>query len=312
MNFSVTFSAVAVMLLYALPGYLLVRLKQIDEQGIPFFTKVLVYVSQPCLTVYSFCKMDFSVRSASNLLLAFLLTSVLQLAGILLFYLLVARKKKKIIYRVINIATVFSNCGFLGVPLLERILPQYPEAVAYSSVYALSMNMIGWTLGMYLLSGDKKYISAKKVLLNPAVVSLAVAVPFYIFGISLGKDLDGMIALLARMSTPLCMLIMGMRLATVPIKSIFGDAKQYLAVGINQILYPFFAFLTVGFLPIDYSLRATIVILSACPIASMVQNFAELLGEGQKPAANMVLLGTLSSIITVPLLCLLVNFIPGS
>ena len=46
--------------------------------------------------------------------------------------------------------------------------------------------------------------------------------------------------------------------------------------------------------------------MCACPVASVVQNYAEILGEGQDVAANTVLLGTLSSIATLPLLALLI------
>ena len=101
------------------------------------------------------------------------------------------------------------------------------------------------------------------------------------------------------------MLTMGMRLATVPVKKIFSNKLQYLAVGLNQFVFPLLAFAVLYFLPIDEALKTTIVILSACPVASMVQNYAELLGQGQDKAANMVLLGTLCSVITVPLVCLL-------
>ena len=70
-------------------------------------------------------------------------------------------------------------------------------------------------------------------------------------------------------------------------------------------VFPLFTFAVLYFLPIDGALKATLIILSACPVASMVQNYAELLGQGQDKAANMVLLGTLSSVLTVPLICLL-------
>jgi len=46
--------------------------------------------------------------------------------------------------------------------------------------------------------------------------------------------------------------------------------------------------------------------MCACPVASVVQNFAELLGEGQDIAANTVLLGSICSIATLPVLALLI------
>ncbi len=305
MSFFVTLSAVAVMLLYAVPGWVLVKSKAVGQSQIPAFSKLLVYVCQPCLTVYSFKHAQPGFESAKNLIICFIITILLQLGLILVYFILFKRKRQDIIWRVVNLAAVMSNCGFLGVPLLEALLPEHPEALAYSSVFSISMNLVGWSVGMYILSLDKSYIRPKKMLINPATVGLAIALPIYIFGITLPSQLDTMLTLLGRMSTPLCMLVMGMRLATVPVKNIFSDWRQYFAVSLNQLVYPLLAFAILFFIPIDTTLKQTIVILCACPVASMVQNYAEILGKGSDKAANMVLLGTMLSIITVPLICLI-------
>lgn len=305
MSFFITLTAVATMLFYALPGFLLVKAKSVPASAIPFFTKLLLFVCQPCLTFTSLIKMPFSPQSVLKLLLCFFLTLAFQGFLMLLYFLLFKKKRRDIKWRVVNLAAIFSNCGFLGVPLLEKLLPDHPEAAAYSCVFALTMHMIGWSAGLYILSLDKKYISPKKILVNPATLALIVALPFFIFGLSLPDALSEMVGLLAKMSTPLCMIVMGMRLATAKLRSVFGVKLQYLSVLLNQIVFPLFAFGVLYFLPIDGALKATIVILSACPVASMVQNYAELLGKGQETAANTVLLGTISSVFTIPLICLL-------
>ena len=46
-------------------------------------------------------------------------------------------------------------------------------------------------------------------------------------------------------------------------------------------------------------------VLTCCPVASVVLNFAELLGEGQEDAADMLLLGTILSVVTMPVMLLL-------
>jgi predicted permease len=305
MNFFITLSAVAIMLLYALPGFLLVKAKAVPASGIPYFSKLLLFVCQPCLTFNSLVKMPFSRESVINLLICFVLTLGFQGVLMLLYFLLFKKKRGDIKWRIVNLAAIFSNCGYLGVPLLEELLPEHPEVAAYSCIFALTMHMIGWSAGLYILSLDKKFISPKKILINPATLALLVALPFFIFDLSLPSGLSEMIAVLAKTSTPLCMIIMGMRLAKANLKDIFANKLHYLAVLLNQIVFPLFAFAIMFFLPIDQALKATIVILSACPVASMVQNYAELLGKGQDTAANTVLLGTLLSVFSVPLICLL-------
>ena len=308
MSFHITLLAVAVMLLFALPGWLLVKTKIVKGDAIHNFSKVLLYVCQPCLTIYSFKRVSFSWEMTGKLALCFALALAVQAGLVLLLFFVFKKKREEIVWRVISVAAIFSNCGFFGVPLLEQLMPENPEVIAYSSVFSLAMNMIGWSLGLYIISLDKSYIRARKVLLNPATVGFAAALILYFTDFTLPDSLSGIsdaVTLLGRMSTPLCMIILGMRLATVPAKEVFCDLRQYLAVAINQFAYPLAAFGLLYFLPVDPLLKSAFVIMCACPVASNVLNYAEILGKGQDKAANMVLLGTLLSILSVPLVCLI-------
>ncbi len=305
MSFFVTLSAVAIMLIYAVPGFLLVKTKLVSDSHISSFSKLLMFVCQPCISVYSLRQMEYSPESFKNILLCLAITMSLQLVMVIALFIVFKKRRNDIIWRIVNLASVLSNCAFLGIPILEALLPEHPEALAYSSVFGLSMSLIGWTVGMYIISLDKSYIKPKKIFLNPAFIGFSVALIMYLTSVKLPNQIEDMLALLGRMSTPLCMIIMGMRLATVKIKSIFCDARQYLAVMLNQITFPLIAFALMYPLPISEVLKQSIVILCACPVASMVQNYAELVGKGNDKAANMVLLGTITSVITVPLICLI-------
>ena len=305
MSFTVTLSAVAVMLLYALPGYLLIKTKLVKPDGIIYFSKLLMYVCQGALVLYSFGKLTYSPSSLLNLGICFAIMLVC-LTGIpLLLFFVLKKKRQDVLWRIVCVASVFSNCGFMGVPLLEKLLPERPEAVAYSCIFSLAMNMVGWSLGLYILSLDKRFISPKKIFLNPVTICFILALPLYFFSLHLPPVIDEAVTMFAKLCAPLCMLIMGMRLATVRLKEIFCDWRQYLAVALNQIAFPLLLWAALLLLPVDPTMKTTLVILAACPVASMVQNYAELLGRGQDKAANMVLLGTILSIGTVPLICLI-------
>lgn len=311
--FLTTLTLVAIMLLTAVPGFILVKVKAVNSDHIKSFSKVLMYVCQPALTIYSFNKADYTPELGINLLIFLGIITFVQLVFIGIFYLIFRKKMEDVRYRIATVATTLSNCSFLGVPLLEAIFPDSPNVAAYSMMYFLSMSLLGWTLVSAIITRNKKYISVKSVLLNPAVLSIAVALPFFLTGFKISADnglflgqLGNILDILAKMTTPMCMLIMGMRLATVKIKNLFTNWMQYFAVAINQIVFPLFVFGILYFLPIDKELKLCMFVMCACPIASVVQNFAEILGEGQDTAANMVLLGTILSIATLPVLALLI------
>ena len=306
-SFFIALSTVAVMLLYACPGFLMVKTGLVKGAAIADFAKLLMYVCQPALTVYSFMQAEFSLAMVGGMAFVFFFVLVLYAAALLFFRFVIFRKKAQDVrYRIYTLALCFSNCAFMGVPVLEALLPGYPQAVAFSAMFALAMNVLGWTLASAIITNDRKYMSAKKILLNPAVVSLAVAVPLFVSGASLPSQIDGMVTLLARMTTPLCMLIMGMRLATVSLRSVFATPSQYLIVAAKGFAFPLLALGLLLLFPVEPNLRAAVYIMMACPSASVVLNFAEMLGEGQETAANLVLLSTGLSALTIPIMVLLV------
>lgn len=306
MGFVTSLTAVALMLAYAIPGFIFVKSKFIREESISAFAKVLMYMCQPCLAVYVFIEADFSWRLFANMGIFLGITLAVQMVLLVALALVFRRKSEDVRYRVSTLSGAFGNVAFMGIPLLNALFPGNNEVVVYSVVFFVGMSILGWTLGSYLLTHDKKYVSVKKVFLNPGVLCLVVALPLFFTGYRPPQIVTDAVTLAGKMTTPLCMLVMGMRLATLPVKPMFADPLQYVTIGIKQLLMPLLTMLIVWFLPLDLALRQTFVILAACPVASVVLNFAEMLGEGQQTAANEVLLGTLLSVLTIPLLMLLV------
>ena len=302
---------VALLLLVAAVGYIFKRRNMVSEDCIPGFSKVLLFTCQPCLAVYSFSTVELSRESLVRMgifALFVLAVFILVMGGA---YLVLRKKCAEPIYRILTIGTTFSNCAFFGIPIIEALIPEAAAGVIiYTTVFALVMNVLGWTVGSAIITGDLKYVSLKNIILNPSTLGTAAAFIIFLTGISLPVELSGLIETVARMSTPLSMLIIGMRLATVEFKKIFTDYRLYLTVAVKQLLMPAVAFLMVIFLKeLDVNMRRALFIICACPAASVVLNFAELVGEGQREAANLVLLSTILSIVTLPLMMLLLPII---
>lgn len=133
--FTVTLVTVAVMLAYAVPGYLLSRFRAVKEEAIPAFAKVLMYVCQPCLTLYAFDRVEYSVDLLKEIGIFFAVTLLAQLIAILLFYAVVKGRGDDVAYRVSAVAAALGNCAFMGVPLVEVALPDAPRAVLMSAIF---------------------------------------------------------------------------------------------------------------------------------------------------------------------------------
>ena len=306
MNILTAFKTVAVMLLCAVPGFLMIKSRLIKSDSISAFAKLLLYVCQPCLLVSALTGVKFSRKTATDLLIVFavILFSELLMTGIMI---LVFRKKyAEARFRIYTVASCMGNVGFMGVPVIKALLPNDPEAVAFTAAASLALNVYGWTIASAVISQDKKYISVKKIILNPATVAIIVALPLFLTNTALPGALGEQVELIGRFATPLCMVVMGARLACAKFSDIFLKLGNYLTVALKQIIYPLIVLLILKLLPLDYSMKCAVYVIAACPVASMVLNFSELIGKGREEAAGVLLLGTALSCLTLPLMILLI------
>ena len=298
--------AVAVLLLAAVPGYALIKFRAIPETSIPSLSKILIYICQPCLVVYSFTSTECTPEKLWHVGIFAVLCLALNIFMLGAVYLILRRKCEAPEYRIATVACVFGNCAFFGIPIIEALMPERAaDLIIFTTVYATVMNILGWTVGSAIIARDRKYMSIRKIFINPVVFGLIVALILFIGKIPVNASLDSMIAATARMATPLSMMIMGMRLATVNIKKVLTNPRMYMSIFVKQIIMPLTAFLTVYFLPVYADIKRVFFITCACPVASVVLNYSELVGAGQDDAAATVLCGTAMSVLTLPLMMLL-------
>ncbi len=298
--------AVAILLLTAAPGYILIKAKAISRESIPAFSKVLLFVCQSSLVIYTFSVTPYSADMLKNLGLFMLGTVAIHAVMLIGACLILYKKFDNVTARISTIATTFANSAFFGIPIIEAVMGDgASELIIYTTVYAMVMNLLGWTAGSAIISKSRKYISLKKLFVNPYMISVIISLPLFLFSLSLPAQLENMITILGKMTTPLSMLIIGMRLATSELKSVFGDLKIYAAALVKLVVMPLLAFCIIYFFPLPPEAKKTFYIICACPTASIVLNFSEIIGEGQKEAVASVLLSTVLSIGTLPLMMLL-------
>lgn len=305
--FSVTFSNVLLMLLYLLPGFLLYKVKKVHTDHLSSMSVILLYACGPGMFLNALITPDPDPALPGKMGLFILFSLLGEIALMLILSLLLGKRRKEFGLRMMSIASVMGNVGFFGMPVVRALFPDAPEAAVYSCMFNISLNIVAWTVGVYTLTGEKKYISLKAALLNPSVIAAAVGFALYLANSKtwLPELVQNGFKTLGAMSTPLCMLILGIRLASMNPKKLFTTPVAWAACAGKLIVFPLFCWaLTLPF-PLDPVFRASILMLAATPCASILFNLSEIHHNGQEMAANCALLSTLCSVITIPLLSLL-------
>ena len=308
-SFSVTFSNVLLMLLYLLPGYFLCKVRKIRPDHLSSVSVVLLYICGFALYVNALYGLDPSPQLFAKMGLFLLISLICETAMMLLILILLGKnRRKEFSLRMLSIATVMGNVGFFGMPVVRALFPDAPEAAVYSSMFNAALNILAWTVGVFTLTGEKKHISLRAAILNPSMLACLTGM---ILCLLRAKDwlpdlLRTGFSTLGSMSTPLCMIILGVRLATMDLKKLFTAPLVWLISAGKLVLFPLFCYLLVLPFPLDPVFKGSLLILAATPCASILLNLAEIHHNGQELAANCALLSTLLSIATIPLLSLLV------
>lgn len=326
-----------------IPGYLLVKSKLVKENSLKSFSALLLYVGQPFLSLASFLGTKYTKEIGLNLLYAFLFALIFQLVLFGIIYLitfkfydnpkeskeLLADEKfdpifilagsdeeqlyKKIkrgrVTRAMALCTIFGNVGFFGVPVLKVLFPGNDVVIAYSSMYVLAMNLMAWTIGVFLITGEKKHISIRKALINPQTITLVIALPILLTnsGSKVPQQVGNMIRMLGDMTTPLCMIVLGLRFGFVKLKDFFTDYKIFISVFLKILIIPLIVFGVMYKFPMESELKKTLIILAGMPTAVITLGFSELYGGDQKSTASMVLLSSILASATIPLMMFLVG-----
>ena len=114
--------------------------------------------------------------------------------------------------------SIYSNAGILVIPLVQELLGQ--DYVIYSSAYIAVQLILLWTQGKNMLCEEEK-LEWKKVFLNVNIISIIAGIVLFLFRIKLPAGVQDVLGMMNNMIGPLGMLLAGMAIAEVPLKSIF-------------------------------------------------------------------------------------------
>lgn len=201
---------------------------------------------------------------------------------------------------------VFSNNGFLGIPLAKAVLGDSP-VVAYLIILNIITNIVMFTLGAYLISGDKKTISVKNAILNPVLMAFILGIIVNLTGVTgLVPEVQSYSNYFSNVVTPLSMVILGIKMAEVNFLSIFTKWQSYYVSFVKLILMPIIAILFAYLITLGFSLDTGVILATffafAVPTAGLASTFADRY-EGDSESAVILMLGTtILSIITIPIL----------
>lgn len=307
MNFQIVLNQVLILFIILIIGFVAGKTGIIAGGASKKLSELLLYITSPMMVLGSFF-FQYSADKMRNALLVLLFGSVFFLFSILISTFLYKNYDSKV-KPILRFTAVFSNCGFMGLPMMKALFGD--EGVFLGSFYVGAFNLFVWTFGLSMFSEIKGREgirgSLKNALLNPALVALYVGVIVFVFQIPLPGAVKQAVKYVGDMTLPLSMLIIGALISTAKVRTLLNDFKVYYASAVRLIFLPLAAYGILSLVGAPKMVTAIIVTAAAMPIAANTTIFAEMFDKDSVFASKAVTLSTMLSIITVPVIIALLG-----
>ena len=284
----IVLSQTLTMSIYLLIGFALYKGGKISREGSKSLANLLVWLVIPAVIIHSFC-VEFSLEKLQDLGLSALLAAGALLIAILTARLLFGKNA------VDCFAVSFSNCGFMGIPLVKA---GFGDGAVFLLVgFIVLLNLLQWTYGASLLKGERKRLTLKELLLNPIMIGSILGLLLFVTGLGtkLPVILSGAISGVAALNSPIAMLVLGIYMAQASLKETFLSPRLYCLSGVRLLLM-------LIFIPASPMMKYVILIGAAAPVGANVAVYAQLYDKDYSYACQTVVVSTLLSIATLPVM----------
>jgi len=275
---------------------ILFKKKLIDEKGNEVLSNLLLYLINPCILFCSYQK-KFDTEMLKGLVICLVVGLLSHLLGMLISVIFLRDKKADLINE--RMAVIYTNCGFLAIPLVNKIYGY--DGVFYLTAYITVFNFLIWSHGVIYMRGSSDRKDILKAVISPAGFAIIIGIIFYVTGVLLPDILIAPLEYLGSMNTPVAMLIAGICIAQTDVLKIFRKPRIYLVCLLKLIILPLVFILI--FKPIlgDTMIMGVLTIATASPTATMCMIFAVQFKKNSAYASEIFAVTTLFSLITIPL-----------
>lgn len=284
-------------------GVLLKKLHVIDGQGRKTLSALLIDLILPCNIIASFQSgAGVTPEFAQNCFLAFLICACIQTAAVFgskLLFRRYPREKKS----VLSYGMICSNSSFIGLPVAETLYGGL--GVMYTSIFQIPIRFTMWTAGLSLFTEVRRKEAVKKLVTHPCILAIFIGLVLMVLPFDLPKVLTSSLLSLSRCCIPVSMLVIGSILADADIRSLFSVPVLYYTF-LRLIAFPLVVYGVLSLLPLDDLLVSICVLMTGMPAGSTTSILADQYDCDSLFASQLVFASTLFSVITLPLLCLVV------
>lgn len=247
----------------------------------------------PCVILKSYIT-EYTAERAIDLAVSAAMALLALLVAMVISFLVFGTKRS-----IENFGASFCNVGFIGIPLVQAVLGE--GAVFYLASFIALLNILQWTYGVFILTGDKETVRIKTIAVNPVVLAFFGGLLLFFLRIPVPQVIVSTLSSIGSMNTPLAMIILGTYLAKMNFREMFAAKSAYVCTILRLILIPAATLLVLSLIPgVKTEIRQVILIACGTPVGSNIAIFAKQYEKDYRLSVVTVCLSTICCIVTVP------------
>ncbi|MCR8968616.1 AEC family transporter [Facklamia sp. 7083-14-GEN3] len=291
----IIFQQLIILISIAMIGFWLVKKDHFSQNTVSQINKVIVKYLTPLIIIEAFFK-PIESELIIQLLLAMIIYTIFLLIRIYVGHWYFGLNENG----VAKFATVFGNVGFIGIPLTLAVFD--PSFVMITTGLFLITNFFSWTLGLKMIS-VKNQEPKVKFTARPILVAFLIGAMIQVTSLPIPSVLSKGIHQLNQVYSPLAMIILGAYFVDIAKVSDYLDWKLWQTAAIKLLIWPLINLFMLLLIPgLSFETFFILVMILAGPSAMMTALLSQLIGGDYLKGAKIVLLTTVGSLLTIPLI----------
>lgn len=286
-------------------GFICGKTNLINEGGSKVMADVVLYFVTPCVIINAFQR-EFDVTMLIKLIVSALCSAIILFTSVVIAQVLFKKQDihKACIYK---FSTVFSNCGYMSLPLQQALLGD--EGVFYGASFVAIFNIFVWSYGIVTMKGKGEKGSGIKILVNPGIIGTLVGVVLFLCSVRLPSIIAQPIGYMAALNSPVPMLIIGYYLSKADLKKAFTDLWAYISMALRLVVLPLASLFALLLCGIKGTLLVSLVISVSAPVAAITTMMSAKYSHDTELSVSLVASTTLLSMGTMPLIVGLAQYL---
>lgn len=273
-------------------GIFLVKKGYLSEQGGKDLGAILLKVVIPCVVIKSYIT-EYSPERLKELAVSAALALLALVISMVVSYVFFSTRR-----RIENFAASFCNVGFIGIPLVQAVMGE--QAVFHLAAFIALLNILQWTYGVLIMTGDKDAIKVKVIISNPVVLAFLGGMLLFVLRIPVPQVIVSTLGSIAAMNTPMAMIILGTYVAKMSWKELVSNKSAYLCTFVRLIVVPAATLLVFCLIPGAVKIKEVALIACCTPVGANIAIFAKQYDRDYRLSVVTVCLSTLACIVTIP------------